>query len=44
MLVGAATADAGSAVWASFLMVALLAAATGLSYAELAARWGSWRR
>ena len=37
VLVGAATADAGSAVWASFLIAALLAAATGLSYAELAA-------
>lgn len=35
VLVGEAAADAGSAVWASFFLASLLAAATGLSYAEL---------
>ncbi|MSQ42482.1 MAG: amino acid permease [Dehalococcoidia bacterium] len=37
VLIGAAAADAGGALWASFLIAALLAGATGLSYAELAA-------
>lgn len=36
VLIGPATAEAGSAVWASFALAALLAALTGLSYAELA--------
>jgi len=36
VLIGETAASAGSAVWASFLLAALLAAATGLSYAELA--------
>lgn len=37
VLIGAAAADAGGALWASFLIAAVLAGATGLSYAELAA-------
>ena len=36
VLLGAATAKAGSAVWASFALAALLCGLTGLSYAELA--------
>ena len=36
VLIGDATALAGSLVWASFVIAALLAAFTGLSYAELA--------
>ena len=36
VLLGAATADAGNAVWLSFLVAAVLCALTGLSYAELA--------
>lgn len=36
VLLGAATAEAGSAVWASFGLAALLCGLTGLSYAELA--------
>ncbi len=36
VIIGAAAEDAGSAVWLSFLIAALLAGATGLSYAELA--------
>jgi APA family basic amino acid/polyamine antiporter len=37
VLIGTAAADAGGALWASFLIAAVLAGATGLSYAELAA-------
>ena len=36
VLLGAATAEAGNAVWLSFLVAASLCALTGLSYAELA--------
>jgi APA family basic amino acid/polyamine antiporter len=36
VLLGAATAEAGNAVWISFLVAAGLCALTGLSYAELA--------
>jgi APA family basic amino acid/polyamine antiporter len=36
VIIGAATRDAGSAVWLSFLMAAVLAGMTGLAYAELA--------
>ncbi|MGE3961806.1 MAG: APC family permease [Dehalococcoidia bacterium] len=36
VLIGAATELAGATVWASFIIGAVLAAATGLSYAELA--------
>ena len=36
VLLGAATAEAGNAVWVSFVMAAGLCALTGLSYAELA--------
>jgi len=36
VIIGAATQDAGSAVWISFLLAALIAGLTGLSYAELA--------
>jgi APA family basic amino acid/polyamine antiporter len=36
VLVGAATEEAGAAVWMSFALAALLSALTGLSYAELA--------
>ena len=36
VIIGAATADAGSAVWLSFVIAALLAGMTGLAYAELA--------
>jgi APA family basic amino acid/polyamine antiporter len=36
VLLGAATAEAGNAVWLSFLIAALLCGLTGLSYAELA--------
>ena len=36
VLLGAATAEAGSAVWVSFVVAAGLCALTGLSYAELA--------
>ena len=35
VLVGEAAGEVGNAVWAAFLVAALLAAATGLSYAEL---------
>ena len=37
VLVGEASGEAGNAVWAAFLLAAFLAAATGLSYAELTA-------
>lgn len=37
VIIGAAAEDAGSAVWLSFVIAALLAGATGVSYAELAA-------
>jgi len=37
VLVGEAAGEAGNAVWAAFLLAAFLAAATGLSYAELTA-------
>lgn len=36
VLIGATAALAGASIWASFLIGAVLAAATGLSYAELA--------
>ncbi len=36
VLLGAATAQAGAAVWASFALAAVLCGLTGLSYAELA--------
>jgi APA family basic amino acid/polyamine antiporter len=36
VLLGAATAEAGPAVWASFAVAAVLCGLTGLSYAELA--------
>ena len=36
VLLGAATAEAGNAVWLSFLVAAVLCGLTGLSYAELA--------
>lgn len=36
VLVGEAAAEAGSLVWASFIIAAILGALTGLSYAELA--------
>lgn len=36
VLIGEAAADAGSMLWLSFLLAALLAGLTGLSYAELA--------
>ena len=36
VIIGAATRDAGSAVWLSFLLAAVLAGMTGLAYAELA--------
>ncbi len=36
VLVGAAAADAGNALWVSFILAAALSALTGLSYAELA--------
>lgn len=36
VLIGAATARAGAAVWAAFVLAAVLSALTGLSYAELA--------
>ena len=36
VLLGAATAEAGAAVWASFALAAILCGLTGLSYAELA--------
>jgi APA family basic amino acid/polyamine antiporter len=36
VIIGAATRDAGSAVWLAFLMTAVLAGMTGLAYAELA--------
>ena len=41
VLVGAATAQAGSLVWASFAIAAVVAALTGLSYAELASLFPS---
>jgi APA family basic amino acid/polyamine antiporter len=41
VLIGPATADAGNAVWLAFVMAALLAALTGLSYAELAGMFPS---
>ncbi len=36
VLIGSATAEAGSAVWLAFIMAAFLSATTGLSYCELA--------
>jgi APA family basic amino acid/polyamine antiporter len=36
VIIGAATRDAGSAVWLSFVLAAALAGMTGLAYAELA--------
>jgi APA family basic amino acid/polyamine antiporter len=39
VLLGAATAEAGSAVWLSFLLAAALCGLTGLSYAELASMY-----
>ncbi len=39
VLIGRAAGDAGGAVWVSFLIGALLAGATGLSYAELASMY-----
>jgi APA family basic amino acid/polyamine antiporter len=36
VIIGAATRDAGSAVWLAFVLAALLAGMTGLAYAELA--------
>jgi APA family basic amino acid/polyamine antiporter len=39
VLLGAATAEAGSAVWLSFLLAAVLCGLTGLSYAELASMY-----
>ena len=36
VLVGEAAAEAGSLVWASFILAAILGGLTGLSYAELA--------
>lgn len=41
VLIGPATQEAGAAVWMSFVVAALLAALTGLSYAELAAMFPS---
>jgi basic amino acid/polyamine antiporter, APA family len=41
VLLGAATAYAGPAVWVSFLLAALLSALTGLSYAELSSMFPS---
>jgi APA family basic amino acid/polyamine antiporter len=41
VLIGPATQEAGSAVWASFLLAAILSALTGLSYAELAGMFPS---
>ena len=41
VLIGAATAEAGSAVWLSFGLAAGLCALTGLSYAELASMFPS---
>jgi amino acid transporter len=41
VLLGAATAQAGAAVWMSFVLAALLSAFTGLSYAELASMFPS---
>ena len=36
VIIGAATADAGSTVWLAFVLAAILAGMTGLAYAELA--------
>jgi APA family basic amino acid/polyamine antiporter len=41
VLLGAATAHAGPAVWISFLLAAMLSALTGLSYAELSSMFPS---
>ncbi|MGE0601344.1 MAG: APC family permease [Dehalococcoidia bacterium] len=41
VLIGEAAGEAGSAVWASFLLSALLCGLTGLSYAELAGMFPS---
>ena len=41
VLIGEATAAAGSLVWASFLLAAALCVLTGLSYAELSAAFPS---
>lgn len=41
VLLGEAVADAGAAVWASFIIAALLSLLTGLSYAELAGMYPS---
>lgn len=41
VLIGPATQEAGAAVWMSFVVAALLAGLTGLSYAELAAMFPS---
>ena len=37
VIIGAATRDAGSGVWLSFVLAAIVAGTTGLAYAELAA-------
>ena len=41
VLLGAATAHAGSLVWLAFLVAAVLSALTGLSYAELSSMFPS---
>src|SRR4029453_4619768 len=41
VLLGAATAQAGAAVWLAFLIAAMLSALTGLSYAELSSMFPS---
>ncbi|MGE3077231.1 MAG: APC family permease [Dehalococcoidia bacterium] len=41
VLIGEAAGEAGSAVWVSFLLAAVLCGLTGLSYAELAAMFPS---
>ena len=41
VLLGAATADAGAAVWLAFLVAGFLSALTALSYAELASMYPS---
>lgn len=41
VLLGAATAQAGAAVWVAFILAAVLSALTGLSYAELSSMFPS---